>query len=83
MSQLHIRMVDGSEHDVDSKPADFVRFEREFKVPMSAIDGHNASYEHMLYLGWLGLRRKNIFTGTFEAFIDVVDDCTGADPKVD
>ena len=82
MDSLDVALSDGSVHTVDPRPADYVRFERHFSIPMSSLDAGNASFEHMMFLAFLGLKRQNIYRGTFDEFIDFVDS-VAATPKAE
>lgn len=74
-------MLDGATFEIDQTPGDMVRFEREFGVPVSAIDSETMGVQHMMFLGYAGMKRKGYYHGTFDEFIDLVEALEGDTPK--
>lgn len=55
-------------------PGDIVAFERQFGISSMALNDDNACLEHMMFLAWRPLHRKNMYGGTFDEFCDLVTD---------
>lgn len=73
MAEFTLTLNDGSAIEVDSKPADFVRFERQFNVPVDAI-GSSPRVEYLLFLAWTAAKRTGQTDLDFETFLDQIDD---------
>lgn len=62
----------GTEYNVQPKPGDLVRFERQYDVPASSLD-ENTKLEHVLFIAWTCLKREGNYEGDFESFLDLAD----------
>lgn len=70
---FRLSLADGTTIEVDTKPGDFVRFERQFNVSPEAL-GDNPRVEYLMFLGWAAAKRTGQTDLDFEAFLDVIDD---------
>ena len=78
MCNMVVIMADGTKYEVKIKPADIVKFERKFDVPVSKLQEEHR-YEWLLYLAWLGAKRNGV-TDDYDTLIGLVEelDVTGS-----
>ena len=78
MGNMVVIMADGTKYEVKMKPADIVKFERKFDVPVSKLQ-EEQRYEWLLYLAWLGAKRNGV-TDDYDTWIGLVEelDVTGS-----
>ena len=78
MGKIVVIMADGTKYEVKIKPADIVKFERKFDVPVSKLQ-EEQRYEWLLYLAWLGAKRNGV-TDDYDTLIGLVEelDVTGS-----
>ena len=72
MGNMIVIMNDGTTLEVKVKPADIIKFERKFDIPISKLNDEQR-YEWLLYLAWLGAKRNGI-TENYDAWIEKVDE---------
>ena len=78
MGGMVVIMQDGTKYEVNIRPADIVKFERKFDVPVSKLQDEQR-YEWLLYLAWLGAKRNGV-TDDYDTWIGLVEelDVTGS-----
>lgn len=83
MSQLTVKLADGTEHVVVTTPGDMVRYEHHAGVSVGSLASEEASQsmDAMCFLAYAGLKRKGIFHGTWEEFLDQVEGFGEEGPK--
>jgi len=57
MGNMVVVMEDGTKYEIKIKPKDIVDFERKFNIAVSVLQ-QEQRYEWLLYLAWLGAKRK-------------------------
>ena len=72
MGNMIVIMNDGKKLEIKIKPADIVKFERQFNVPVSQLQKEQ-KYEWLLYLAWLGAKR-NGENDDYDTWIEKVDE---------
>ena len=72
MGNMIVIMSDGTTLEVKVKPADIVKFERKFDIPISKLNDEQR-YEWLLYLAWLGAKRNGV-TEDYHAWVEKVDE---------
>ena len=72
MGNMIVIMSDGTTLEVKVKPADIVKFERKFDIPISKLNDEQR-YEWLLYLTWLGAKRNGV-TEDYDAWVEKVDE---------
>ena len=65
-------MSDGTTYELKIKPADIVKFERKFDVPISELT-ETQKYEWILYLAWLSAKRNGV-TDDYDTWIEKVEE---------
>jgi hypothetical protein len=69
---MHVDYADGSGVDSAASAPDFIGFERHFDMPMQVFS-ESPRIEHMLWLAWHSLKRRNLTDKDFDAWIEDVD----------
>ena len=72
MGNITVTMSDGTTYELKIKPADIVKFERKFDVPISELT-ETQKYEWILYLAWLSAKRNGV-TDDYDAWIEKVEE---------
>jgi hypothetical protein len=79
MTVYKVTMLDGTAVECESKPFDFVRFEREFKIPFQVVGADAGKGEmHLEHLYWLAFvawkRQTNSADITFDDWGELVSE---------
>ena len=72
MGNITVTMSDGTTYELKIKPADIVKFERKFDVPISELT-ETQKYEWILCLAWLSAKRNGV-TDDYDAWIEKVEE---------
>jgi len=72
VGNITVTMSDGTTYELKIKPADIVKFERKFDVPISELT-ETQKYEWILYLAWLSAKRNGV-TDDYDAWIEKVEE---------
>ncbi len=78
---MYIAVVNGERHEIATPGiASIVKFERHFN--MSAEDFKaQRRVEHMAFMGYVQLQKEGKFAGSFDDFIDVLEDIEQVDEE--
>lgn len=73
--KYRITLNDGTIVEAPGRKADAVKFERQFKMPISRLFNEDGIYtEHIMFLGWCAVSRSNPDTPSFDDWIENVKD---------
>ena len=74
MIDLNIRVdLDGDSWTVKPSIGTFVKFERHFKLPISALSNGALALEHLVWLAWEQARHEGKSVPPFDQFIEQVE----------
>lgn len=69
-----ITYTDGTNHEVDGKKSDVVKFERKYKIPVANLLSENAIYiEHLWFFGWCAETRAGNTELSFDDWIETIE----------
>lgn len=81
---FEVTYVDGRTFVAKAMPKDLVAYERQYSTTVAAMDDSTTPMEHIFYLAWSPLHRAGIEPGTFDEFLDRLDDVEmQSEPAVD
>ena len=69
-----VTLADGSTHDWTAGPRERIKAERALGIKPSAITEGGIGEEYIAFLVWASLERQGITLGTFEEFLDTLED---------
>jgi hypothetical protein len=81
MADFVIKLDGGKRIEVDTKPADLVRFERQFKLPVEVISS-DPRVEYAMFLAWAAAKRTGQTDEDFDTFMDHVEDFDAGDGDI-
>lgn len=73
-AKYKITHLDGTVIEAAGRKVDAVKFEREFKMPVSNLFGDNGIYtEHLWFFGWCAEKRVNADLPVFDEWMETVE----------
>ncbi len=73
--KYRITLNDGTIFEAEGRKADAVKFERQFKMPISRLFNEEGIYtEHIMFLGWCAAQRSKPDTPAFDDWIETIQD---------
>ena len=70
---IRVQLEDGTEWAVKPSIGTFVKFERHFKLPISALSNGALALEHMVWLAWEQARHEGKSVPPFDQFIEQIE----------
>jgi hypothetical protein len=72
--KYRITLNDGTTLEAEGRKADAVKFERQFKIPVSSLFSDGGIYtEHLWFFGWCAEKRINSDLPDFDEWMENVD----------
>ena len=69
---ITVELEDGTSWTVKPSIGTFIKFERQFKLPISALSNGALALEHMVWLAWEQARHEGKPVPAFDQFIEQV-----------
>lgn len=71
---FEVTYIDGRVVEAKAMPKDFVAFERQYGTTLAGLDEASTPLEHIYYLAWSPLHRSGIEPGSFDEFLDRLEE---------
>ena len=69
---ITVELEDGTSWTVKPSIGTFLKFERQFKLPISALSNGSLALEHLVWLAWEKARHEGKTVPLFDKFIEQV-----------